>query len=268
MNSPEWLDYLQQFDLPPSYFQNIPLFTDKHCVIIEPRQHDLLVPVIKNFMFLLQNKGWGLVVIHGTGNGDFIKKNLSGWPNIRYLQLPIDNLTMDEYNHIMTIPVIWETLDKMGCKHALMFQPDVLLLKDNVDDFLKYDYIGAPWFQTMNGIELGFNGGFSLRNVNKMIEITTWCPRTFYPCRVMGENGEIIIVNKIFNEDVYYSFWATSGKLSISIPSKEEAMHFSVETIYNEDPLGMHQPHICKFPSREHFVKLVSKRFTIAQISL
>ena len=259
MNSPEWLDYLHQFDLPPPYFQNIPLITNKHCVIVEPRQHELLAPVIKNFMFLLQNKGWGLVVIHGTANCDFIKEKLSGWQNVRYLQLPIGNLTMDEYNHVMTIPNIWHMLNNIGCKHALMFQPDVLLLKDNADEFLKYDYIGAPWFQTMNGIELGFNGGFSLRNVNKMIEITSSCPPLYYGARM----GKSSVVKHKFNEDVYYSYWATSGKISISIPSKEEAKRFSVETIYNDDPLGMHQPHIGKFPSRDHFVKLVSKRFQI-----
>jgi hypothetical protein len=263
MNSPEWLDYLHQFDLPAGHFQNIPLLTNKHCVIIEPREHELLAPVIKNFMYLLQNKGWGLVVIHGTQNCDFIKEKLSGWQNVRYIQLNIDNLTMDEYNHIMTIPTIWERLTDLGCKHALMFQTDVLLLKDNADDFLKYDYIGAPWCQVMNGLELGFNGGFSLRNVSKMTAISTTCQSLVYPITGIDAINKQIVVQKKINEDVYYSYWATSGKIPISIPSKEAAKCFSVETIYHEDPLGMHQPHIGKFPSRQHFVDLVSKRYVL-----
>ncbi len=49
----EWVDYLNQFDLSYNYFQNIPSVTEKYCVIIEPRQHPLLIKVIKNFIYLL-----------------------------------------------------------------------------------------------------------------------------------------------------------------------------------------------------------------------
>ena len=44
----DWLDYLNQFDLSFNYFQNIPSVTEKYCVIIEPREHPLLIKVIKN----------------------------------------------------------------------------------------------------------------------------------------------------------------------------------------------------------------------------
>ena len=62
-----------QFDLSFNYFQNIPSNTDKYCVIIEPREHSMLIKVIKNFMYLLQNKGWGLIIIHGSDNKKFLK---------------------------------------------------------------------------------------------------------------------------------------------------------------------------------------------------
>ena len=56
MNSTEWSNYLKQFDLPYQYFQNITSNTNKFCVIVEPRKHKFLIPVIKNVMYLLQKK--------------------------------------------------------------------------------------------------------------------------------------------------------------------------------------------------------------------
>ena len=66
MNSeyePYWSDYLKQFDIDNKYF-NITTNTNKFCVIIEPRIEPNLLLVIKNFMFLLQNKNWGLIIFH------------------------------------------------------------------------------------------------------------------------------------------------------------------------------------------------------------
>ena len=46
----------------------------------------------------------------------------------------------------------------------------LLFLKNNIENFIEYDYIGAPWENSQHGYYVG-NGGFSLRNKNLMIQI-------------------------------------------------------------------------------------------------
>lgn len=239
---PYWSDYLSQFDLPSSYFQNIPDKTNKYCVIVEPRKMEILIKVIKNFMYLLQNKGWGLIVVHGTDNEEFVKSGLSGWKNVNYIKLNVSNLTPQMIEQLVTgSTFFWDTLLRIGCEKSLCFQWDTLLLKDNIDDFINYDYVGAPWPTNLFGqsINVG-NGGLSLRDTSTMIEIVNSCQKIYA------------------NEDVYFGY--SCVKLNKKVPTIDEAMKFSVETIYYNDPCGMHKPHISRFPSYQHYVDLLSKK--------
>ena len=66
---PEWSNYLQQFNKPNSeFFICDNSCVDKFCVIVEPRSLDLTILAIKNFLYLLQDKCWGLIIFHGTDN--------------------------------------------------------------------------------------------------------------------------------------------------------------------------------------------------------
>ena len=239
---PHWSNYLNQFDLPSSYFQNIPTKTNKFCVIIEPRKMEILIKVIKNFMYLLQNKGWGLIVVHGTDNEEFVKSGLSGWKNVHYIKLNVPNLTPTTFDRLLTgSTLFWDKLLKIGCEKSLFFQSDAVLLKDNVDDFINYDYVGAPWPTNLfrQTINVG-NGGLSLRDTSTMIEIINSCK------------------NICTHEDVYFGYGCI--KLNKKVPTIEEAMKFSVETIYYNDPCGMHKPQIERFPSYQHYAELLSKK--------
>jgi len=239
---PYWSNYLKQFDLDKSHFQNITRNTDKYCVIVEPRIDKMLILVIKNFMYLLQNKHYGLIIFHGTDNKEFLEKNLEGWNNIIYIDINKNNLTIQEYNQLYCSSIFWKILLNIGCKYALTFEIDTVLLKDNIDDFLMYDYIGAPWcIKWLGCLEVG-NSGLSLRNVNKMLEITSTCP----------------LYNNM-NNDIYLSYWCLQKKYNI--PTIEIAKQFSVETIYYNDPCGMHKPHIDKFPNKQSYIDILSKRY-------
>lgn len=232
---PYWSDYLRKFDYDDSYFQNIPYFTDKYCVIVEPREHKHLVPVIKNFMFLLQNKGWGLIIFHGADNEHFIQSALKDWKNVHYVNINVSNLTLYRYNYLLLSSNFWELLINIfECKHALIFQTDTLLLKDTVDDFLEYDYVGAPWYKEwIEGVRVG-NGGLSLRNTEKMLTI----------CNNLRKSP---VAN--MNEDIYFSYMCK--ELNFKVPTLEDAKKFSVETIYYPDPIGIHKPHLDKFPDKD-----------------
>ena len=249
MDTPEWIAYQDQFDLPASYFQEIPSKTKKHCVIVEPRCHERLIPVIKNFMFLLQSKGWGLIIYHSGENEEFVKKGLEGWPNVLYHKVVERNMMVHQYNDLLCSPQFWNDMVHIGSHHVLMFQVDTVLLKDTIDDFLQYDYVGAPWSVRWLGLDIG-NGGLSLRNVWKCRLIAGQCPRvvkTIYGDRHLG------------NEDVYFAWYMHHQ--GASLPTVETAKEFSIETIFHPDPCGMHQPHMDIFPSYETFSKLFDKRW-------
>ena len=74
--------------------------TKKFCVIIEPRKHFQLVPVIKNFMSLL--KSWGLIIYHGTENEEFVKENCRDYNNIYFENLNVSNLTIFDYSNLLS----------------------------------------------------------------------------------------------------------------------------------------------------------------------
>lgn len=249
---PYWSDYLQQFDLPSEYFQHVPsrLQTNKFCVIVEPRISKTLILVIKNFLHVLKERNWGMIVFHGTDNESFLKTELQGIPNIIMVKLEVDNITAEQYSDLLCSKAFWNTLLSLGCERSLIFQTDTLLFKDTVDDFLEYDYVGAGWCVKWLGIlEVG-NGGLSMRNVRTMLEITEKCPRSISS----GFNNI-----HLQNEDIYFAFWLL--KLNKKIPTKEDSCKFSVETVYYEDPCGFHKPHLDKFPSKEEYIRILSKRF-------
>jgi hypothetical protein len=241
---PYWSTYLQQFaDLPASEFQRIRRDTNKFCVIVEPRCHPLLIPVIKNFMYLLQEKGYGLIVYHGTANEQFLRDGLAGWPDtIHYVQMGYANLSSSMYNTMLKSLSFWEGLLKMGCEHALIFQTDVVLFKDTIDDYLDYDYVGAPWKDSFFGCRVG-NGGFSLRRVETMLRLLTLPPAQR---------------NVYGNEDGFFGLLCMRN--GYNLPSVDVASTFSVETIYHPDPCGLHKPWLSVFPSYETYETMMSRR--------
>jgi hypothetical protein len=102
------------------------------------------------------------------------------------------------------------------------------LLLNNVDDFLKYDYVGAPWkFQ-----EHGGNGGLSIRDVEVMYQICISCP---------FEQQDI-------NEDIYFCDIMFNKKIGNLAP-RNVCEKFSMETIFKEKTTGYHA--IEKYHSKE-----------------
>jgi hypothetical protein len=116
--------------------------------------------------------------------------------------------------------------------------------KDLINNYLKYDYVGAPWesrllpgwlspypslldkFNQTSKLkhEDGFsgNGGLSLRRKSKMLEILNNCP--YIPGLA---------------EDIYFSIGCKN--ISINKPSFELAKLFSIETIYSPNSFGIHK---------------------------
>lgn len=84
---------------------------------------------------------------------------LSPAPRVRYKMIAPCSASMADVHLWYTVPPLLRT------EHFLVIQWDSCIINPSawVDDYLSYDYIGAPWGWHNDGMEVG-NGGFSLRS--------------------------------------------------------------------------------------------------------
>jgi hypothetical protein len=200
------------------YYDNVNKYT---AIIIEPRSHKALELVLTNFLENLSDE-WNIIIMHGNNNisyiDNIINNNLTQYKNrIKMINLNIDNLSIKEYNNLLLSESLYE---KIPTEIFLIFQTDSIICESNKDDinnFLEYDYVGAPWIGNQ---EVG-NGGLSLRRKSKMIE-------KIKKCKYSGNA-----------EDLFFS---DNNCYPLNKPSIDEAKNFSIETIYNDKSFGVHKP--------------------------
>ena len=125
--------------------------------------------------------------------------------------------TMKDYNALLTSPEFWESIEYDS---VLIFQHDSGLLREGIEEFLEWDYIGA-WIKNIPGC---MNGGLSIRNPKVMYDICTK-----FPYQGMAVDG---------NEDIY--FCNRMRELGYKMPDKETCNRFSVETEFAYGSLGYH----------------------------
>lgn len=214
-------------------------FTTRVAVIVEPRQHVHLAPVIVRLNSVYPD--WLIYLYHGTGNEEFIRTHpdlsrLIDTGRLVLFPLAVANLTSRMYNAMFISREFWETVN---AEYALVFQTDVWICGEpsvDLEEFLKYDYVGSPRNLPMLPKLFSFmNGGFSLRNVAAMKRVIDHCPFPD-PFGVLGE-------------DVYFSRPCKAAGLRI--PSLETATAFSVEQRHFDRPdvvpVGTHKPWVSKF---------------------
>ena len=147
--------------------------------------------------------------------------------------------------------------------HMLVYQLDSYVFKDQLVEWCErgYDYVGAPWIEDKSGLQtegeltgIG-NGGFSLRNVNKAIEVlTTRSPqksfgairteysgystleRTLrYPIIALRaatgwrNNGHFYATAFTGNEDAFWGELLPASRYEFRLPPAELAISFSFE---------------------------------------
>ncbi len=203
-------------------------------VIVEPRKHKALKYVLNNFLENL-NDDWCVLIIHGNLNEDYVNDIINNdliiyKPRIFTHRLPVDNLTIDDYNNLLKSI---EFHNLILTEMFLVFQTDTIIcneFKDYIYKFMKYDYVGAPW-NYGNFIEVG-NGGLSLRRKSKMIDVINKCQSTV-------KNIDLLSNMNTTNEDVFFSLGC--DKAQVYTPTLNEAKEFSVEQIYNPNSFGVHK---------------------------
>jgi hypothetical protein len=189
-------------------------------IIVEPREHPALEFVLNNFVSNLSDE-WNIIVFHGNKNIDFLKKIIENnlHTRISLINLQVDNLTINDYNNLFMKSTI--LYDNIPTETFLVFQTDTIIFEKHkhlINDFLKYDYVGAPIKH--NKTPWVGNGGLSLRKKSKMLEIMNNEPYQNIP------------------EDFFFSL---PTSVSIYKPSINKAKFFSVEAIFNEVSFGCHQ---------------------------
>lgn len=103
---------------------------------------------------------------------------LKGWiacGRITFSAAPNITKYPEEYNRLLLSTDLWKSIKG---EHLLIFQTDTVLCRASphaVDDFLQYDYVGAPWASAPH-LPCG-NGGLSLRTKSKALQVLGVEPR-------------------------------------------------------------------------------------------
>jgi len=155
-----------------------------------------------------------LIAIDGVGNNNFITKAIQlSKNNINFFKclllspnkfyensqdieiIQIDKMTYYEWNRFM----IKEIYKYVNTSHYLFIDSDGFVINGNLwnDEFLKYDYIGAPWIYSLHiftnvvdekikqrpreQINLVGNGGFTLRSKKLANEMLNCLDDRFQP---------------------------------------------------------------------------------------
>jgi uncharacterized protein DUF5672 len=195
--------------------QNFPENT-RAAVLVETRPHFLTPKVIKNVMYFLGPR-WNLHVICSNHSADYLRGALPGW-DVRFIKMPGlgVRLSWDDYAAMKMSPGFWGLFRE---DKVLVFETDSLLSGPNVDDFIDYDFVGAPCGRFDEGYIA--NGGLSIRTRQVMLD----CLSHFTP-----EPG--------IAEDVFFTNAVRA--LGAAMPDYETATRFSVESIYTAHPVGVH----------------------------
>jgi hypothetical protein len=109
-------------------------------------------------------------------------------------------------------------------EHLLVFQPDAIFCANSprtVNDFLAYDWIGAPWSKDA---QYGGNGGLSLRRVSKVLSVLANNTRKAFD----GALEDLWLSEQIRKLPGAHMANATISK------------SFSVESVWDDQPLGYH----------------------------
>lgn len=260
MNENEYIDLVKQRTQIPkntSFSKNGSL-----CLLyIEFRHLDIIPYNLNNICNVYGGKNVGLTIVHSTENKDLVYNSTKNWKNVKYVQALDHCGTLDIYNKLLASSEFW--LNFKEFEYVLVNQWDSYLFREVSDKFLNFDYIGGTsdhiYCRRNNEIfnicgdtcgcgncirkqstfnyhpydviyNVG-NGGFSLRKVEKMIEL----------CNKKQYNGE--------PEDVYFCM------SYLTQPSRLESSEFSVQDWkYDGIPVGCHK--IWENQPREYILEL------------
>ena len=219
-------DFLDEMSVAP--------FHEKVALIVEPRVHVNLVPVITKMAELYPD--WFIYLYHGNLNQSYVTTDpqltqLREDGKLALFHLHVDDINALTYNALFTTVAFWNTVN---ARYAFVFQTDAWICEHadlDLDAFCQYDYVGSP--HSVFGVKF-LNGGVSLRNVDAMKDMIETC--TYNTESFFGKLGE----------DVFFSRPCNEIKGRYSVPTLKEAAGFSLQqnSFYdsNKTPFAVHKP--------------------------
>jgi hypothetical protein len=159
----EYINVVRNISMP-----DIQLNLKREAVLVEFRILPHLEYIIRNNILRL-GTDWSYTIICGQSNNIFMEemaKSISS--NIKIIVLEHSNLAPRAYSRLLASFEFWNRL--IGEK-ILIYQEDSLIFGTDITPFLKWDYIGAP-FWTKDKANCVGNGGLSIRTKKAMMAIT------------------------------------------------------------------------------------------------
>ncbi len=178
------------------------------------------------------------------------------FPEIQYIEIPkIEKI--DDYNKIM-INDLWKYFDT---SHCLIVQSDSFVVNPDewTNEFLKYDYIGAPWTKKIKpkeGLEIDLkknrvgNGGFSLRS-KKLANFTKEINFAELKYPVLTEDILICyyLYDELIKKGIKFAPIKLASKFSVEHPETNKEYG-----INNNNVFGFHGKHLQRY-FKDRFVK-------------
>jgi len=223
----------------------------KHLILPKFKKNNLYESVFIEFRklphieFLIRNtilklgKEWSHTIVCGNKNYEYIEnmcKNISD--EITIINVNVENMTQNDYNDYLLTSKFWNALN--GDK-IFIYQEDSIIFKDNINDFLEYDYIGAPFSKSCNDTPNSVgNGGLSIRTKSKMLEIIN----KYNIKNVKFNTSTLAYINMVKlrqpPEDVYFSKCMQDNNIGI-VADWDTAYIFSSESEYNPNSSAGHK---------------------------
>jgi hypothetical protein len=160
-------------------------------------------------------------------SGDFLGAISDRRVEVRFLPLGEDVRSSEAKSRFLLKPWLWQQLS--SASRVLYFQEDTIICGNatlSINDFLKYDFVGAP---RMPELGPGYDGSLSIRNPRLFLSLTS---------------ESDFIKSSVQSEDQWFYNRAKNRACSkgILLPSDEVARQFSVKTTFYETPLGYVNP--------------------------
>ena len=228
---------------------------NKTIVAIDNRRNPLTIFSILQSAACLDDD-WDVTVLCTPDSADYYRNALLDRATIisdsPHLSKAMFNV--EDYNALLKSDWVWSRLQSLGYKHALLVQDDGLLVRKastSILDYMKYDYVGAPWADAPGNEplkrdtlgKLTGNGGLSLRNIDAMMTVVKTRRSRLFHTEYSPEP-----------EDAFFSAGVAENGLALC--PWEESRAFSSEQILCEGSIGFHKPwpyhpanHIAKYLS-------------------
>lgn len=158
--------------------------------------------------------------------------------------------------------ILYDLVDYIRTEHVLIIQYDGFILNPDkwTDDFLKYDYIGAPWpnnFVTYSGdIQQVGNGGFSLRS-RKLLEVARKEKIPFISRTGRSVNEDLMIALEY--PDIYKKNGCIIAPFKVALSFSQE---MNLPEFDDITPLGFHAFYPKKWLSKKQIKLLEKIQFT------